>query len=268
MIGTGRTAMLLLGRAELTADDVVLVTAAAGGLGALFLQAARNAGAVAYGLASPSKLALVESLGGIGVDYTDPAWPTLVEATPTLLLDGVGAGQPVGRRPSCCRLAAARCLRLVVRRAHVVRRPRPAGARPRAPGRPATVRGRRAGRLGVGRVPAGDPLPARRGGCRPRRPQGRATTGKVVLVPETLVTALASAAGAVARGVCPRNATRRRVPAPGHPPNWRWIDNVRVVNPSPVRHLPLSRAVAVAVGPDLLLVAAAVHLAPALRPVP
>ena len=51
MIGTGRTAIGILDTAALTADDAVLVTAAAGGLGALFLQAARNAGAFAVGVA-------------------------------------------------------------------------------------------------------------------------------------------------------------------------------------------------------------------------
>ena len=50
MIGTGRTAVGILDAAALTAEDVVLVTAAAGGLGALFLQAARNAGALAAAL--------------------------------------------------------------------------------------------------------------------------------------------------------------------------------------------------------------------------
>ncbi|MCU1486153.1 MAG: Alcohol dehydrogenase zinc-binding domain protein [Actinomycetia bacterium] len=90
MIGTGRTAVLLLDQAALRADDVVLVPAAAGGLGALFLQAARNAGALAYGLASPAKLGVVAELGGVPVDYTQPAWPEAIAHRPTVLLDGVG----------------------------------------------------------------------------------------------------------------------------------------------------------------------------------
>src|SRR5690606_7718653 len=45
MIGTGRTAMGILEVAAITADDLVVVPAAAGGLGALFVQAARRAGA-------------------------------------------------------------------------------------------------------------------------------------------------------------------------------------------------------------------------------
>ncbi len=90
MIGTGRTALLLLEQAELTSDDVVVVTAAAGGLGVLLLQAARNAGAAAIGLASTAKLPVVAAFGARPVDYTDPAWPRLVHEKPTLLFDGVG----------------------------------------------------------------------------------------------------------------------------------------------------------------------------------
>ena len=90
MIGTGRTAMLVLGQAGIEPGDVVLVTAAAGGLGNLFVQAVVAAGATAYGLAGPSKLALVEALGAVAVDYTDPGWPALVAARPTVVLDGVG----------------------------------------------------------------------------------------------------------------------------------------------------------------------------------
>lgn len=95
MIGTGRTAMLLLGFAEIRPDDVVLVTSAAGGLGSLFVQAVNNAAATAIGLASPSKLDVVADLGAVPVDYTNPGWAKLVERTPTLVLDGVGG--EVGR---------------------------------------------------------------------------------------------------------------------------------------------------------------------------
>lgn len=95
MIGTGRTAMLLLGLAELRPDDVVLVTSAAGGLGSLFVQAIGHAGATAIGLTSPSKLGLVAGLGAVPVDHTDPGWPEHLEQAPTLVLDGVGG--EVGR---------------------------------------------------------------------------------------------------------------------------------------------------------------------------
>jgi NADPH2:quinone reductase len=90
MIGTGRTAMLILDLAEVQPGDVVLVTSAAGGLGNLFVQAIGNAGATAVGLAGGSKLDLVAGLGAVPVDDTDPGWPKLVERTPTLVLDGVG----------------------------------------------------------------------------------------------------------------------------------------------------------------------------------
>jgi NADPH:quinone reductase len=97
MIGTGRTAVGILDAAALTAEDVVLVTAAAGGLGALFLQAARNAGALAVGVAGgPQKTQRLPALGAdVAVDYSQPGWPERVSAglgerEPTVVLDGVG----------------------------------------------------------------------------------------------------------------------------------------------------------------------------------
>src|SRR4051794_36624832 len=51
MIGTGRTAMGILDVAGIGADEVVLVTAAAGGLGALLVQGALAAGATVVGAA-------------------------------------------------------------------------------------------------------------------------------------------------------------------------------------------------------------------------
>jgi len=101
-IGTGRTAVGILDAAEVAADDVVLVPAAAGGLGSLFVQAAHGAGAVAVGLAGgPEKVERVRALGAdVAVDYREPGWPDRVRAAldgraPTLLLDGVGG--EVGR---------------------------------------------------------------------------------------------------------------------------------------------------------------------------
>jgi NADPH2:quinone reductase len=96
-IGTGRTALGVLGMADLTAEDVVLIPAAAGGLGTLFVQAVRAAGATSVGLAGgPEKVELVHSLGAdVAVDYREPEWPEKALAAldgrkPTLLLDGVG----------------------------------------------------------------------------------------------------------------------------------------------------------------------------------
>ena len=97
MIGTGRTAVGILELAELTPDDVVLVTAAAGGLGALFVQAAEGLGATAVGLAGgAAKIERVRGLGAtLAIDYLEPGWPALVrealpDRRPSVALDGVG----------------------------------------------------------------------------------------------------------------------------------------------------------------------------------
>lgn len=102
MIGTGRTALGILDAAEIVAEDVVLVPAAAGGMGTLFVQAARAAGATVAGLAGgPDKMTLVRTLGAdVAVDYRAAGWreellTALGGRKPTLLLDGVGG--EVGR---------------------------------------------------------------------------------------------------------------------------------------------------------------------------
>jgi NADPH2:quinone reductase len=95
MIGTGRTAVGVLRIAELTADDVVLVTSAAGGLGALFVQEAKALGAKVVGVASTAKLDLVRQLGAdVVADYTRPGWADGIGEV-TVVLDGVGGD--VGR---------------------------------------------------------------------------------------------------------------------------------------------------------------------------
>ena len=93
MIGTGRTAMAILDTAAISAADVVLVTAAAGGLGTLLTQAARHAGATVVGVAGPDKLDRVAA--DVKADYTQPAWPQAVrdglgDREVTVALDGVG----------------------------------------------------------------------------------------------------------------------------------------------------------------------------------
>jgi NADPH2:quinone reductase len=97
MIGTGRTALAILEVAALTADDIVLVTAAAGGLGSLLVQAARNAGATVVGVAGGSaKVQRVTQLGAtLAVDYSAPDWSDAVRGAldgraVTVVLDGVG----------------------------------------------------------------------------------------------------------------------------------------------------------------------------------
>ncbi|CQR63350.1 zinc-binding dehydrogenase [Streptomyces leeuwenhoekii] len=98
MIGTGRTTMGIVQFAEVGPDSVVLVPAAAGGIGTLLVQYAKNAGATVIGLAGgPVKTARVAAGGAdLAVDYTDPAWPRKVRAhlggrSATVVFDGVGA---------------------------------------------------------------------------------------------------------------------------------------------------------------------------------
>ncbi|MFI6206864.1 zinc-binding dehydrogenase [Streptomyces sp. NPDC051041] len=97
MIGTGRTAMGIVQFAELGPDAVAVVLAAAGGLGTLLVQYAKNAGATVVGLAGgPEKTARVRANGAdLAVDYRDPDWPDKVRAhlggrAATVVFDGVG----------------------------------------------------------------------------------------------------------------------------------------------------------------------------------
>ncbi|WP_019072452.1 zinc-binding dehydrogenase [Streptomyces hokutonensis] len=97
MIGTGRTAMGIVQFSELDRDSVVIVPAAAGGLGTLLVQYAEHAGATVIGLAGgPEKTALARANGAdLAVDYTDPEWPEKVRAWlggrhATTVFDGVG----------------------------------------------------------------------------------------------------------------------------------------------------------------------------------
>jgi NADPH:quinone reductase len=97
MIATGRTGLAILDTAGLRPDDVVLVTAAAGGLGSLFVQAGRNAGVTVVGVAGgPAKTERVRELGAsVAVDYGKSGWPDRVRAAlgereVSVVLDGVG----------------------------------------------------------------------------------------------------------------------------------------------------------------------------------
>ena len=97
MIGTGRTAMAILELAQPAPSEIVVVTAAAGGIGALLVQAARNAGATVIGAAGgPGKTALTRDLGAaVTADYLQPDWAQKARADlpgrgATLVLDGVG----------------------------------------------------------------------------------------------------------------------------------------------------------------------------------
>ncbi|MEV0321868.1 zinc-binding dehydrogenase [Streptomyces sp. NPDC050658] len=82
MVGTGRMALGVLHVAALEPDDVALVTAAAGGIGTLLVQAARNAGVTVVGAAGGAeKTARVRAAGAdVAVDYTRPGWAEEVRA--------------------------------------------------------------------------------------------------------------------------------------------------------------------------------------------
>ncbi|NEW45264.1 zinc-binding dehydrogenase [Nocardia cyriacigeorgica] len=97
IIGTGRTTMGILQFTELGPDDIAIVTAAAGGIGTLLVQYAKNAGAMVVGLAGgPAKTELVRNNGaGIAIDYREPGWPDQVRErlggrSATVLFDSVG----------------------------------------------------------------------------------------------------------------------------------------------------------------------------------
>ncbi|MEU4829793.1 zinc-binding dehydrogenase [Streptosporangium sp. NPDC023615] len=97
MIGTGRTTMGILDVGQIVPDDVVLVTAAAGGIGNLLVQAARNIGATVVGVAGgPAKVERVRRLGAtIAVDYDTADWGGRVREAlngreVTVAFDGVG----------------------------------------------------------------------------------------------------------------------------------------------------------------------------------
>jgi len=97
MIGTGRTTMAILELAAPRAEDVVVITAAAGGIGTLLIQAARAVGATVIGAAGgQQKVSLVKDLGATNaVDYLQPQWANTVRGAVgdrpvTLALDGVG----------------------------------------------------------------------------------------------------------------------------------------------------------------------------------
>ena len=98
-IGTGRTSAAVLEAAQITPDDVVVVTSAAGGMGAILLQGIRNAGARAIGLAgSEAKLEIARGFGAqTAIDYRTDGWLERLRAQEpriTVLLDGVGGDVP------------------------------------------------------------------------------------------------------------------------------------------------------------------------------
>jgi NADPH2:quinone reductase len=99
-VGTGRTALGVLELEPPSADDVVLVPSAAGGLGWLLVQAARERGATVVAAArGRHRTARLAGLGAdLVVDYGEAGWDVRVRDAVggvTLVYDGVGGA--VGR---------------------------------------------------------------------------------------------------------------------------------------------------------------------------
>ena len=95
LLADGRTAMALMQAAAVRPGETVLVEAAAGGVGSLLVQLARNAGATVVGAAGgPGKVEVVAGLGAaIAVDYQEQRWPETVTAAVgpvDVVFDGVG----------------------------------------------------------------------------------------------------------------------------------------------------------------------------------
>ncbi|MGP9020108.1 zinc-binding dehydrogenase [Streptomyces sp. BR1] len=96
MIGTGRTTMGIVQFADLGPGSVAIVLAAAGGIGTLLVQYAKNAGATVVGLAGgPEKVTRVRENGAdLAIDYLLPNWPELIRefltSDATTVFDSVG----------------------------------------------------------------------------------------------------------------------------------------------------------------------------------
>jgi NADPH2:quinone reductase len=95
LLADGRTALALAARADLRAGDTVLVEAAAGGVGTLLVQIAREAGARVVALAGgASKIEVVRDLGvDLAVDYGLDDWEARVRdavGEVDVVFDGVG----------------------------------------------------------------------------------------------------------------------------------------------------------------------------------
>ena len=95
LLADGRTAIGVMDSARIAAGDTVLVEAAAGGVGTLLVQLARNAGARVVALASQErKLATARALGAdLVIDYSTQDWPLRVRSVAgevDVVFDGVG----------------------------------------------------------------------------------------------------------------------------------------------------------------------------------
>ena len=111
LLADGRTALLAFRQTQPGPGDRVLVLAAAGGVGSLLVQLARDAGAAVTAAAGgESKLALARSLGADAtVDYSDEGWTRAIDGV-DVVVDGVGG--PAGRAAFECLRPGGRLLRL------------------------------------------------------------------------------------------------------------------------------------------------------------
>lgn len=92
LLADGRTAMALIRASDVSADDTVLVEAAAGGVGSLLVQLALAAGArVVAAAGGERKLRVAHELGAhVAVDYTQPQWTGQLPDGVDVVFDGVG----------------------------------------------------------------------------------------------------------------------------------------------------------------------------------
>jgi NADPH2:quinone reductase len=95
LLADGRTAVALAGLARIARGETVLIEAAAGGVGTLLVQFARNAGARVVALASTErKLATARALGAdVVVNYSKQDWPLRAREAAgevDVVFDGVG----------------------------------------------------------------------------------------------------------------------------------------------------------------------------------
>lgn len=93
----GTTAYAIVAAVDVQADDVVVVSAAAGGVGSLTVQWARRTGATVIGLAGPANHAWLRAHGVVPVDYhgdglADRVRAAAAGAAVTALLDTHGGG--------------------------------------------------------------------------------------------------------------------------------------------------------------------------------
>lgn len=95
LLADGRTAVGLMDSAAVRPQDTVLIEAAAGGVGGLLVQMARDAGATVVALAGgPRKVAHAADIGAsLAIDYSRPGWDASVReevGTVDVVFDGVG----------------------------------------------------------------------------------------------------------------------------------------------------------------------------------